>query len=319
MNKCKYSKVFLAAFAVALAQGCCDDEPAAPTAPAEQAANEPAKEAVASKANTDKDRRKNRSSGEESQSNISQSAQPSWGSVRLPMMNSGSARAAVGTIHLYKVWLGRWDSQKQQRIEGYLETDLAFIAKDATFYDKSVSFEHHSATLGGFRTLTDNDTQPAEDYDTWTNVLGQAYNTSPKALTADVSKRGGNGWVLLVFGDQVGRSFSSTANGESGNMEVLIFYTRSPHYTNGLRSIIDTSGHVITHELLHVFGAIDLYPTDTFTASQANLAKGMWPDEIMIDDKTQPSFRIHGYTAYQLGWHDRWDKAWNGLKPSDTK
>ena len=249
----------------------------------------------------------------------SDSVRPSWGSVTLPMMNSGSVKAPLGNIHLYKVWLGRWDESKRKRIQGFLDTDLTFISTDARFYGKEVRFTQHDSFLN-FRRLTDNDKEPAEEYDTLVEILRRAYKISPEDMNAYARKQGYDGWALLIFADQVGRSFGSNANWGSDNMETLIFYTTTPMKNNrGGGSLEPTSGHVITHELLHVFGAIDLYQNNLFTASQAAQVKKLWPDEIMIDDKSQASFRIHKYTAYQLGWHGNWDRTWNSLKPANSE
>ena len=64
----------------------------------------------------------------------------------------------------------------------------------------------------------------------------------------------------------------------------------------------------IAHEMLHPFGADDLYfPYDTDTA-RAELAKEYFPDDIMLRvDPLLSTLTIGAYTAYKVGWTDSLD------------
>lgn len=64
----------------------------------------------------------------------------------------------------------------------------------------------------------------------------------------------------------------------------------------------------IAHEMLHPFGADDLYfPYDTDTA-RAELAKEYFPDDIMLRiDPLLSTLTIGAYTAYKIGWTDSLD------------
>jgi hypothetical protein len=62
---------------------------------------------------------------------------------------------------------------------------------------------------------------------------------------------------------------------------------------------------VIAHEFLHLFGAVDLYPTDYHSNFNAAEIAEMYPDEIMrIQHKPVNELMLSPITKYYIGWTD---------------
>ena len=60
---------------------------------------------------------------------------------------------------------------------------------------------------------------------------------------------------------------------------------------------------VIAHELLHLYGASDLYQVDKFTKEQAKLASKLYPRDIMSTHEDLKKVKINPFTAFKIGWH----------------
>lgn len=76
-------------------------------------------------------------------------------------------------------------------------------------------------------------------------------------------------------------------------------------------SIITTKNPaVIAHEFLHLFGAVDLYPTATYGNFNFKDIKAKFPNEIMrIQHKEINKLMISPITQYYLGWQDTINQA----------
>ena len=62
---------------------------------------------------------------------------------------------------------------------------------------------------------------------------------------------------------------------------------------------------MISHEVLHLFGAEDLYKeqTDGSRAGRAKIAKKYFPKDIMFTtQKKISSNKVDAFTAYAIGW-----------------
>lgn len=92
---------------------------------------------------------------------------------------------------------------------------------------------------------------------------------------------------VLLFVNKRGRSFACPSN------DAAVIYNDSGY-------MLDT---VIAHELLHLYGASDLYQVDRFTREQAKLASRLYPKDIMNTHDNLKKLRINPFTAFKIGWH----------------
>jgi hypothetical protein len=105
------------------------------------------------------------------------------------------------------------------------------------------------------------------------------------------------------------------------NVSILFFvngyYGNHPSYTFNSESnrfaeysiITNKNPAVICHEILHLFGAVDLYPNTAYPNFNFNELEQTYPNEIMrVQHKEIAKLIISPITAYFVGWQDSLDK-----------
>ena len=94
--------------------------------------------------------------------------------------------------------------------------------------------------------------------------------------------------------------------------ESLILYQE---YNNGAPIPIDA---VFSHEILHLYGAWDLYKTYSQTYDRQQLASELYPDDIMLRvDHNLNSLKVEQLTAYLIGWSKTKPENFEWFRPGD--
>ncbi|MDO4303764.1 MAG: hypothetical protein Q4D94_07600 [Bacillota bacterium] len=107
------------------------------------------------------------------------------------------------------------------------------------------------------------------------------------------------GIALLVFVNNPGTSYAIVYDGEDNPRESIVLFGNETPAT-------------YAHEILHVFGAHDLYRDGEYTVEAAEYIKSAYPLEIMrtVTDENGRTYNdrivnnISPITAYHLGWID---------------
>ena len=139
----------------------------------------------------------------------------------------------------------------------------------------------------------------------------QAYRRIKKKYETDNN-------VVLIMSKVGGRSYSMRyAKGYSKKkyfMEGAIIYH---NYPNG--ALIPLAA-VIAHELLHLYGAWDLYTTYAQTIERQQKAQELYPNDIMLRvDHNNNSLNINNLTAWLIGWNKKQEDIFEWFRPSDYK
>jgi hypothetical protein len=109
---------------------------------------------------------------------------------------------------------------------------------------------------------------------------------------------------------------------ETENVALMFFvngyYENNPSYsfnteTNGpdieYSIITNKNPAVIAHEFLHLFGAIDLYPTARYSNFNSVELRAAYPNEVMlVQHREITKLEISPITRYFLGWQEALDK-----------
>lgn len=115
------------------------------------------------------------------------------------------------------------------------------------------------------------------------------------------------GIATLVFVNNPGISYAIVYDGTDNIKESIILFSRD-YYNPGR---LETAT-VYAHEILHVFGAHDLYEEAEFTDEVADYVRKTYPNEIMysVTENGQGAYNstinhiLSPITAYHLGWID---------------
>lgn len=86
------------------------------------------------------------------------------------------------------------------------------------------------------------------------------------------------------------------------------FHTESDRFAE-YSIITNKNPAVISHEILHLFGAVDLYPNKAYPNFNFKELAEKFPDEVMrIQHKEISRLSVSPITAYFIGWQDSLDK-----------
>ena len=106
--------------------------------------------------------------------------------------------------------------------------------------------------------------------------------------------------AVLLFSSAAGRSFAMPFCGHPSCqwLEAAVIYRRQVGFS------VPTNGALIAHEIMHLYGAWDLYAEGGFTLQQEKLAQRLYPSDIMLGPlHTLRTATISPLTAWRIGWH----------------
>lgn len=117
-------------------------------------------------------------------------------------------------------------------------------------------------------------------------------------IVEDVRAYSGTEQVAVVFClDKPGRSFSNAQGTGTETVESSMLYTS---YKGA-----DSRASVFAHELMHLFGAEDMYGEDGKRENRYAMAKAMHPNELFCGEQWNLyDNTISSFTAYAVGWLD---------------
>ena len=110
---------------------------------------------------------------------------------------------------------------------------------------------------------------------------------------------GADGIATCMFVNAPGRSYAIVYDGEDNVRESLVMFVRNDKGT-------EEEPAVYAHEILHVFGAHDLYRGEEYSRAVTDYIAANYPNEIMrsVAGEGRISEQISRITAYHLGWID---------------
>lgn len=217
----------------------------------------------------------------------------------------GSAEYLEGRNVLYSLFVdtpeGIWQPEEKAQALAKLRVAADYIEDAAAEYgvDTELIYDWENDTDLIGQTWTELMIRDGEDFENrldeeialWLKKIVD-YERLKKVYEAD-------GAALLVFVDQPGVSYAIVFDGTDNPKEsVIMFQGESPA--------------VYAHEIMHLFGAHDLYEGAEYTAEVSAYVKETYPLEIMyrVTDKSGNSYDekivniLSPITAYHLGWID---------------
>lgn len=95
-------------------------------------------------------------------------------------------------------------------------------------------------------------------------------------------------------------------------VDMAIVYCR---HTMGLR----TDKYVMAHEMLHQFGAWDLYAGESQTSESAAKARELFPNSVMANTfRNKESLEVDALTAWRIGWNE-YDDSFGEFNPKNNR
>lgn len=204
------------------------------------------------------------------------------GFMSLHAMNKGSAKQLKGKIYVLSVFVSDKEWSKKQKkvvLDKVLEAEK-WLKKSARKYGSNIEFKN--GRLGWDKTLIMN--PKPKDYDSGElstylvhDVVRKLGFAQPQdVITWAKEKVGADQVVVMIFVDGPGRGYAMPySEGSTKRMlEGAVLFCDS-----SLEQPVRPAS--IAHEILHLFGAWDLYETDATSKKMEDRAKDDFPGEIM--------------------------------------
>ena len=211
-----------------------------------------------------------------------------------------------------------WDERNKVIILKEIESSNDWITDQSKYYnislnisneviDKEVVFDKIQAGTGSGNERVD-----------WIyqTMIKLGYRNSKQAYRKLLKKYSADNIQVIVIANENGRPYSMRyakgMNRKKYFMEGLILYK---NYDNGAKLPIEA---VTSHELLHLYGAWDLYKTYAQSKDRERKAYELYPNDIMVrvDHSTQ-NLNIDKLTAWLIGWNTIEPRDFEWFRPKD--
>ncbi len=205
--------------------------------------------------------------------------------------NVGTARVLQGKIYVLSVFVGPrahpWNPRDIDRQKQKVYEAERWLKMQALRYNKQVEFVN--SAFGSDGSFTDDempqncDSPNAYSYPSKV-LLKVGFNSRDAFIQWVHTHTDCSQCLAIIFSNTKGRSFASPVSKElyeynphKYNLECCFLYS---HFTD---SDIETNAAAIAHEMLHLFGAWDLYELDNHDHDRAIKTSVMFPHSIMLD------------------------------------
>lgn len=220
----------------------------------------------------------------------------------------GSAKSLTGLVYPLIVFLSEvgypWTSLQKQNILRLRGEAEHWICDQSRIYNSHLAF-HRGGIFGYEKDIVvdyiPNATGTKNEYIDWVAYLLQKIGWDPLNLNSKLLKESGATHLHVeIYANEIGRSyaiaFCQGSDRQKYFMEGTILYRQDQ---NGSELI----SAYIAHEILHLYGAWDLYHNFDVTKDQAMHALRLFPNDIMArTDTSIDKLSISPLTAWRIGW-----------------
>ena len=238
--------------------------------------------------------------------------------------NIGTARVLYGKIYVIMIFVGPhdnpWTRSEAERYKAKVAEAEQWLKIQAAKYGKRLEFVN--AAFGADGNFCDNDIP--EDSD---SANAYSYPSSVFLKIGFESRNRFVDWVhdntdcdqclSIIFSNTKGRSYASPVtreyhayDSETYNLECCLLYRGFKN------SDVETNSATVAHEILHLFGAWDLYRLDSSDSERAVKTELMFPDSIMLNTHRDIwETRIDEINAWLVGLKDEGQDWYRWFEP----
>ena len=226
----------------------------------------------------------------------------------------GSAAILRGRVLLHHLWAedatSSWSDAEQAEVQGRIRDATAFLGRWAR--ERGIDLAFVEETAGRIRSDSDLPTDMFAD-PAWTERLVRSTGAADaNRLVADLKRHHRADGVLLVIhvnkaADTYNLAFRAGVH-PAFAAERIVCFSRYPDQR-------PTCAASYAHEILHPFGAGELYFPFDRTDERAKRARHLFPNDIMFRvDRNLDALNIGPWTAYRIGWTDHLDADLRALE-----
>ncbi|KAA3637962.1 MAG: hypothetical protein DWQ02_05860 [Bacteroidetes bacterium] len=203
-----------------------------------------------------------------------------------------------------------WDSDEIEAFFEKFEESLIWIEDQAYTYSKEVAFDNDYFFFDNQETVYLEEVergygaiQLIQDV-----LYDRGYNSLEHFLDRNRFEEPLSKLKIILFVKSKGRSHANN-HLRIENVDIAIVYYQR-------RSGTPTDKYVMAHEILHLFGAWDLYYGKRQTKATAAKAKELFPKSIMIGHYSpRSSMEVDELTAWLIGWTEKHHPEYSQFNP----
>ncbi len=238
---------------------------------------------------------------------------------------AGSARTLTGKVYTLSIFISEpgdpWRKADKLVMLDKQRGAESWLATQAKRYGKQLTFEHGQFGLDEdvvLDVIPEADASGDEPVDWVSRVAPLLGYTDPLQLHRQLrDDYGCDNAHVIIYANKRGIGY---AMAYSTDMDETMYFVEGAilhrFYPDG-REMTTAS---IAHELLHLYGAWDLYQTFSQTADVEAQARQTFADDIML----RVSYDIHELevgelTAWLVGWHDEYKEWYGDYRPTQLQ
>ena len=237
--------------------------------------------------------------------------------------NIGSAKILTGNVYAVSIFVSdrnnQWEYEEKLQMIKLRNDAQVWLQDQASRYGVTVNFENGNFGLDNDIKLSSIPSMLQEDanYMVTTTLNAVGWNSSLQFYEAQKKRMGFENMFVLIFVKGMGQGYGipyleTLRSGELFYLEGAVIFQK---FDQGEIVGMTIPAGSIAHEILHLFGAWDLYMTHTQTSEVEEKAKIIFFDSIMH----RMSFNLNDLivdelTAWLIGWHNNpeyWFESFN--------
>ncbi len=232
----------------------------------------------------------------------------------LPNTAFGSAKELKGSTHIVNFFVSagrrKWDKDEKQLILDMQNNGIAWLKVQAAKWKiEELNFRRSNIGLEKDILLDkiESDKEPSNLHVNWVPyVLHAAGYASVRDFYDSVKAANqADNVVVMIFACHEGRSYAQPAFSDDKNaprfLEGAVVY-REDFYNDALHQ------GTIIHEMLHLFGAWDMYHSETRSPELDKKINDIFSSSIMLDSHqlNMNDYKMDQLTAWLVGWTKRY-------------
>ncbi len=227
-------------------------------------------------------------------------------------------QSLIGDVHLLTLFVDtqddQWEDEEKQFYFNELQSSQEWLVSEAEFYNQDLVFQNETFFVLNQRTIyLESLTRKQRPKFIVSKVMTElGYESFDDFLDKNNFDFKRNKLKLLFFVKSNDRShaYNYFSNSE---VDLAIVYCRSSYGQI-------TDRYVISHELLHQFGAWDLYQGKSQTLENAKRLVELFPNSIMINTKrNKTELEVDDLTAWRIGWHNNLKDEYMDFHPRNSR
>lgn len=228
--------------------------------------------------------------------------------------DSGSARKLIGPVVIQHIFLtdedSDWPMEMQMQARRRTERASEFLLGEAEKYGVKLSIAHRWTVAPPQPSPVPVDMFASPDW--MENAVGTLNHSSVNRLVRAVVAEHPGSQVAVFF--HVNKSADSYSLAHYGGVSDRFHGERAVIFSR-YRDSRPTAAATIAHEILHCFGAGELYFPFDRTPDRKRLARKLFPNDVMYRVEYDIfSLEIGAWTAYRIGWIGELDAKYKAFE-----